>query len=641
MKRRIFILIIAVAMVLAYSIPALNSGAEVYAATSKTADEAISWVKSKLGKSIDMDGSPKEQPNQCVDLIMAYYEALGVTRASGDGCDYATNTLPSGWSRVKGGTPKKGDILVYSANNSNRYGHVAIYESDYVTYHQNYAESFSNNGSSYVIKYTNAKYNNMSNPYWGYIRPNWKTNQNTFTVKFNANGGKGTMANITVVYGVGADISKCSFTKDYYKFAGWNVYVHSSKKWVYTNGSKDGAYEKGKQPSGYYLKVYKSKVVAPVSVVDKDTVELFAIWEPGKTFTVKFNANGGTGTMANINVIYGVGADVSNCNFKKDYYKFAGWNAYVYSSKKWVYTNGSQSVQAEKGKQPAGYYLKVYKTKVTYVSDVNKDTVELFAVWEPEKTFTVRFNANGGDGTMANKTVVYGVGADVSKCNFTRAAYTFAGWNAYVHSSKKWVYTNGSQSIQAEEGKQPEGYDLKVYKTRVTYVSDVDKDIVELYAVWEFTDPITPHPPYVKGETGYTSQGTFVVTSDTANTVAFTKAKNKSSVTVPDTVTLDDEKTYKVTQINAKAFTGSKIRTVTIGKNVKTIKKNAFYKSKATKLIVKTKYLTKKSVKGCLKGSKVKTVQIKIGSKKTNKAYVKKYKKIFTKANAGKKVTVK
>ncbi len=38
---------------------------------------------------------------------------------------------------------------------------------------------------------------------------------------------------------------------------------------------------------------------------------------------------------------------------------------------------------------------------------------------------------------------------------------------------------------------------------------------------------------------------------------------------------------------------------------------------------------------------KVNTVKVKVGKKKENKKYVKKYKKIFTKKNCGKKVTVK
>lgn len=84
-----------------------------------------------------------------------------------------------------------------------------------------------------------------------------------------------------------------------------------------------------------------------------------------------------------------------------------------------------------------------------------------------------------------------------------------------------------------------------------------------------------------------------------------------------------------------------KVKTIVLGKNVKKVSKNAFKKyKKTTTLQVKTKKLTKKSVKGSLKGSKVKTVQVKVGSGKANEKQAKKYAKIFTKANAGKKVKV-
>lgn len=42
-------------------------------ATSKTSDEAINWVKSQVGNSIDADGA---YGAQCVDLIRAYYNFL-------------------------------------------------------------------------------------------------------------------------------------------------------------------------------------------------------------------------------------------------------------------------------------------------------------------------------------------------------------------------------------------------------------------------------------------------------------------------------------------------------------------------------------------------------------------------------------
>ena len=108
----------------------------------------------------------------------------------------------------------------------------------------------------------------------------------------------------------------------------------------------------------------------------------------------------------------------------------------------------------------------------------------------------------------------------------------------------------------------------------------------------------------------------YVVTS--ADTVSLVKAVSKKSFTLPAAVTISG-KAFNVTGINAKAFKGKKVKTLT----------------------VKTRKLTKKSVKGSLKGSKVKTVKVKVGKKKENKKYVKKYKKIFTRKNAGKKVRMK
>lgn len=83
------------------------------------------------------------------------------------------------------------------------------------------------------------------------------------------------------------------------------------------------------------------------------------------------------------------------------------------------------------------------------------------------------------------------------------------------------------------------------------------------------------------------------------------------------------------------------VTSFTLGKKVKKIKAKAFagYK-KAKTLIVMTKKLKKSKVKNSLKGSKIKTIKVKAGSKTVNKKYIKKYKKIFTKKNAGKKVKV-
>ena len=83
--------------------------------------------------------------------------------------DYSWNQLPAGWQRLQNAQPQKGDILVYSGNGENPYGHVAIYESDYSTWHQNFASQRK------VVNVTNIRYNGFDNRYWGVIRPDFSS----------------------------------------------------------------------------------------------------------------------------------------------------------------------------------------------------------------------------------------------------------------------------------------------------------------------------------------------------------------------------------------------------------------------------------------------------------------------------------
>ena len=127
-----------------------------------------------------------------------------------------------------------------------------------------------------------------------------------------------------------------------------------------------------------------------------------------------------------------------------------------------------------------------------------------------------------------------------------------------------------------------------------------------------------------------------VTTGDGVTLIGVTGAnKTKKALTVPATVKVDGE-TYIVKVIGANAFKAAKKATkVTLGKNIQQIKAKAFKGSKVKTLVLKTTKLTKAKVKNSLKGSKVTKVKVKSGAK-----YVKKYKKIFKKANSGKKVTV-
>lgn len=136
-------------------------------ATSKTAEQAISWCQSKLGTGVEY--SIDEYRYQCVDFIQAYYSYLGVSPSYGSGYQYATNTLPSGWTRTYGGKPQKGDILVYTGG----YGHVAIYESDYVSYHQNWGGPYVQKVERYYGNSVWVQAEGVTKTYWGCIHPNF------------------------------------------------------------------------------------------------------------------------------------------------------------------------------------------------------------------------------------------------------------------------------------------------------------------------------------------------------------------------------------------------------------------------------------------------------------------------------------
>lgn len=131
----------------------------------------------------------------------------------------------------------------------------------------------------------------------------------------------------------------------------------------------------------------------------------------------------------------------------------------------------------------------------------------------------------------------------------------------------------------------------------------------------------------------------YQITNVDKKEVSFVKPVNKKAkkITVPDTVKIDG-KTYKVTCVSSKTFSGAnKCKTIIIGKNVTSIKANAFSGCKNVKTIIfKTTKLTKKTVaKNAFKGITKKTT-IKVPKKKVSS-----YKKIFKSKGLSSKVKVK
>lgn len=262
------------------------------------------------------------------------------------------------------------------------------------------------------------------------------------------------------------------------------------------------------------------------------------------------------------------------------------------------------------------------------------------ALWATQEV-NVHYSAGEGKGeTVLYETIKSGNSHAVKKFSSFEGfsapeGYQFAGWTISEDGTKisKDMVDAGHDLIVPVVGSRAVGnLTLTAYYEKTPQPGpDPGKD--------PGTDSDTDTPAVRNGEIIKAGGNVYKVLSATAKTAALTKAANKKTVTVPATVKIKGE-TLKITRINSNAFKGKKIRKVTVGKNVKKLSKNAMKGSKATAMIIKTKALSKASVKGSLRGSKIKSIKVKVGKKKENRKYVKRYKKIFTKKNAGRKVKI-
>lgn len=138
-----------------------------------------------------------------------------------------------------------------------------------------------------------------------------------------------------------------------------------------------------------------------------------------------------------------------------------------------------------------------------------------------------------------------------------------------------------------------------------------------------------------KGSTIKVSGAAYKVTAN--NSVEYSGAvkKNPGNVTIPETVQIQGT-TYKVTSIKSNAFQGNKkLKSVVIGKNVKTIGKQAFFNcTKLRKVTFQGTVVTKIGKKAFSKTAKKITVTV-------PKKVLKTYKKLMKKGGISKKAKYK
>lgn len=99
-----------------------------------------------------------------------------------------------------------------------------------------------------------------------------------------------------------------------------------------------------------------------------------------------------------------------------------------------------------------------YEPNDNYSSNAN---LKLYAVWKAHK-YTIKFNANGGSGSMSNMAMTYGQKKALTANAFSRTGHTFMGWNTNAAG------TGTSYANKAE----------------VSNLTASDNGTVNLYAKW-------------------------------------------------------------------------------------------------------------------------------------------------------------
>ena len=221
-------------------------------------------------------------------------------------------------------------------------------------------------------------------------------------VRYDGNGStSGTMEKQTVVKGEELTLSENNFEKTGgYKFLGWNTKANGSGEFY---------------PDGDTVRL------------TEDTT-LYAQWGFNGVAEIKFDANGGVGTMFPQWVIKGVETTLKQNKFSRDEYYFIGWNT-----------------------EPDG-------TGTSY-SDSDTATFEgdttLYAQWYKE-VVKITFNANGGGGLMFPQCVQKDIPTALKPITYNWKGHYFTGWTTQKdgggdkYDDKAKIQTNTDVTLYAQ-----------------------------------------------------------------------------------------------------------------------------------------------------------------------------------------------
>ena len=202
--------------------------------------------------------------------------------------------------------------------------------------------------------------------------------EETYVIKYDANGGSGAPAQQTKTYGSTLTLSSTKPTRTGYTFKNWNTKADGSGT----------SYAPGASYTG------------------NAALTLYAQWTVD-TYAVKYDANGGSGAPAQQTKTYGSTLTLSSTKPTRTGYTFKNWNTKA---------DGSGTS---------------YAPGASYTTNA---ALTLYAQWTVN-TYAVKYDANGGSGAPAQQTKTYGSTLTLSSTKPTRTGYTFKNWNTKADGS--------------------------------------------------------------------------------------------------------------------------------------------------------------------------------------------------------------
>lgn len=231
----------------------------------------------------------------------------------------------------------------------------------------------------------------------------------TYPVTYNANGGSNPPANQTKTYGENLTLASGSPSRTGYTFLGWGTAANATTVSYSPNSVYTGNAE----------------------------LKLFAIWRIN-TYSVTYNANGGTGAPASQTKTYNVNLTLATGKPTRTGYTFQGWGT------------------------SAGATTVAYNPGSTYTGNT---ALALYAIWKIDQ-YDVVYNANGGTGAPAAVKKTYGQDLKLSGTIPTRDGYDFKGWatsasGAVAYAANGTYKNNSAVTLYAVWAKKT--YSITVY----------------------------------------------------------------------------------------------------------------------------------------------------------------------------------